>query len=161
MAEKKRIYPGTDLKLKVTFLDEDFDPAANDWAVEIQNEYGQKAGMITKEESLIDTEGNFYITVRTQAGKFLAKTTYLLPDTDYGTGYGQKTDIQTLYDTGCGCLPRLKPVCCEQETEHRVIFEEVNLRNVDDLYILLDRDGEPILDRDGNAILVRKFKNEP
>lgn len=158
MTGKQRIYPGTDLKYRVTFNDEGFDPIENDWAVELLNAYGQKVGEATKEQALIDTEGRFYITLRAMSGKYFARTSYQMPDKDFETGHGQQTDIQVLYDTGCGCLPRLKQPCCETDTEHAVTFERVNIQNVEGLLILLDRNGDAIIGSDGNTILVHKFK---
>jgi len=160
MAETAKPYPGTDLKFKILFLDEDFNPAIHNWKVEFLNRYGQKVGETGREESLIDIEENFYITVRAEDGKIYAKTTYYPADGDFESGHSQQTDIQPLYDTGSECLPRLKPCWCEQETEHRVQFEAVNVKNAEGLYVLLDRDGEPILDRDGQPFLLHKF-NEP
>ncbi len=160
MADENKTFPGTDLKYKITFEDEGFDPAVNNWLVDILNKYHQKVGQVTKDECLIDTEGNFYITVRAESGKFYAKTIYQLPDGDYEEGYGQQVDIQPLYEAGCSCIPKLKPCYCEEETTHKVTFERVTIQNVDGVYILLDRDGQPILDRNGDAILVHKYKQE-
>lgn len=142
----------------MTFLDEGFSPASDEWGIAILNRFKQQVGECRKDDCLIDTEGNFYITVRAEAGRYYAKTTYQMPDSDYESGFEQRTDIQPLYDTGCGCLPKQKPCWCEEEAQHRVTFEQVFIQNVDGLLILLDRDGNPILDRNGEAILVHKYK---
>lgn len=54
MAETSRPYPGTDLKFKITFLDEDFNPAIHNWKVEILNRYHQKVGETSDIDSWIN-----------------------------------------------------------------------------------------------------------
>lgn len=164
MEEDKKdvIYPDTDLKFRVDFNLEsavlaDFLPDEDPWTITLRNEFRKLD--ITKDDCLVDEEGNFYITTRARLGKTFVTTAVSIPDSDYEGEYRQETDEQFLYEPYCTLPDHLTGFC---RHEHWVTFTRVWTGSVNDdgYMMLLDRDGEPILDRDGNPIYVRKYKNE-
>lgn len=159
MEEDKRdiIYPGTDLKFRVDFDLEGFDADEDPWSLLLSNEFRKLE--ITKDDTLVDEEGNFYITVRAKEGKTFVKTTCGIEDSDYADGYRQMIDEQLLFEPYC-TLPDWLTGHCKHP--HWVTFTRVWLSDVNDdgYQMLLDRNGEPIYDRNGDPIYVRKYRKE-
>lgn len=151
------IYPDTDLKFRVDFSLEGFDPKTDPWLLQLRNEFRKLP--ITKDDSLVDEEGNFYITVRARIGKTFVTTTCGIPDGDYAGGYRQETDEQFLYEPYC-TMPGYAMGYCRHK--HWVTFTRVWMTSVNDdgLMLLLDRNGQVIHDRNGNPIFVHKYRNQ-
>ena len=151
------IYPDTDLKFRVDFSLDDFDPQADPWVLTLRNEFRKLP--ITKDDCLVDAEGHFYITVRARLGRTFVTATCSIPDGDYADGYRQETDEQFLFEPYCTMPDYAKGYC---RHPHWVTFTRVWMSNFNDdgLIMLLDRYGQVIHDRNGNPIYVHKYRNQ-
>ena len=146
-------YAGSDLKFRITIDMAGFSMDDDDFMVRVKNRWGQVKYDIKKDDMLYDSQGQWYIALKTmQAGTYYAITTAVLPDYDFDDHQQCIMDIQELCRISSGecCCHEKKQCSCEKHM--KVTFEQVWIVNSEHGAYLADCDGIPILDCDGNKI---------
>lgn len=126
-----KIDEGTDLKYKVSISGMGFDMSADEWRLEIRNQFGLLAATFEKRDCLVDGEGGWFFTLKkVKAGRYYVITTAFLPDDDYDDGVMALTDKQLLCKVG---VRSLFPVAESRKIGLTVRFERVTDRSVPDV----------------------------
>ena len=145
---------GTDLKFRIMCSDSEIDLSASEWTIKFVNRHGQKVGSVSKDDSFVDAEGNFYFTHNAHSGKIYALISVESADEDFASKKSVLNERSLLYATSCDLHSRH-----DLFTRGNIIsYERVWMKDVGQYIVLMDRDGTPILDRDGNAIYVRRYR---
>ena len=146
------IHPGTDLKFKVTAVVPGFSMKNHDFTIIVKNRFGQVKYIITRDDTLMDSKGNFYFMMHSvQQGRYYALMTMEREDDNFDEGFQCIVDRQPLCAVGiCDCREGGEHVC--QTDGVSVAYERVWTVNIDGLTYLAESDGTPILDADGNRI---------
>lgn len=155
------IYPGTDLKFKVTCEVTDFFMSEDSFDLTVKNRWGQEIAIIKKEDCFYDREGNFYFTVEdVKTGMLYVQFRAIREDDDYDKQTSIFTDMQLLAVVGqCECGAEQHPCDCGCK-DHKVHYEQVWTVSVDGEDYLCDKDGRYILTADGNRICFKSEKSK-
>lgn len=150
------IYPGTDLKYRITNEIPGFDIDADNFIVQIVDRYGRVRCSVSKDECFQDSENRWYFTIDgLKTGIYYARFKAYLPDEDYDKLFRCFTDEQPLCVIGF-CeehAPHMRD--CDKD-RHLVHYEQVWTTNIDNGTYLCGSDGSLILTADGKRI---SFKN--
>lgn len=142
------IYPGTDLKFKVTATIPDFSFAGNPFMIIVKNSFGRVRYRIGKSDCLFDSEGNCYFPMKCVAeGCYTAFFTGAVDDADFSGLQQRITDEQHLCDVG---RRHCRDSRCQ--SDHQVSYERCYTRNVEGKVYLADKDGNLITTSDDQAI---------
>lgn len=148
-------YAGTDIKFRVTAVDERLDLDSQPWRIVVKTRWGAVAYVIDKDECFQDSEGRWYFTIEAvAAGVYNAFFVAATPDDDYDKQTATVTDVQCLVSVGVCEIHRHDTSCC-QGSSHAVKYEEVWTANLDDGTYLADKDGNLILTSDGARIQIK------
>lgn len=152
------IYPGTDLKFRVTADIAGFSIGDGEFGITVLDQYGRTRYNIVKDECFQDSEGRWYFTLsNARRGIYSARFTATIPDADYDALHRQYVDLQPLVAVGyCGCFSTPHG-CCRKEQQ--VQYEQVWTANLDDGTYLADADGRLILTADGARIKINPDTN--
>ncbi len=146
------IYPGTDLKFRVTTEIPDFHLSEDSFEIVVRDKYKRVVARFTKNDCFYDDQGQFYFTLsKVRSGWYYAFFTAQLEDEDYDDQRAQYNDVQPLCIVGY-CekhAPRL-PDC--DHGEHKVHYEQVWSVNVDGEDYLADCYGRYVYTSDGKRI---------
>ena len=143
------IYPGTDLKFKVTVNIPGFSLKNDDFSIVIATQHGRVRYVITRDDTVMASNGDFFFMLTdVRKGIYYARLTAEREDSNFENGIQHIVDCQPLcavgmYEHGC-CVPPTDGVS--------VAYQRVWIVNVNGLVYLAESDGTPILDRDGNRI---------
>lgn len=159
MEKDRIIFKGEQAKFKVTIRREDFDQVRDNFRIELCWGFFHQTLDISKDDTYVDEENNFYIIFDTSemVGPVKAYCLYDVPDGDFETGIRTEVDIQWL------CLvtdsPNPQTCCChEPGGSGYVVYERVERGDVTTLFLnLRTSELEPILDADGKQMRVRKL----
>lgn len=146
------VYPGTDLKFRMTALSEELDLERDDWSILIVDPYGRKR-KVTKDEFFQDSEGRWYFTIdRSHNGQYYVRFDWAIPDDDFDAQVRNVRDMQFLVEVGM-CGPKRKQCC---QCKHPVAYELIWTANLDDGTYLADKDGNLIYSNEGARIQIKK-----
>lgn len=141
------IYPGTDLKFRVTATIDGFTLSDNQFEITIKNRWGQVVTTITKDQCFQDSEERWYFIVENvRSGKMYASFTGAINDDDYQKQVRIVTDYQILCEVGTACT------ATTSATAHQVQYEQVWTANIDGTTYLADSDGQLVTAADGRRI---------
>lgn len=149
------IYPGTDLKYKITVTMENFNFSESDFTITLKNRWGATKYTIEKDDCFYDKDGNYYFVVESApVGVLYAYFDAKYEDEDYDTQTRSVTDVQKLCTVGyCDC--NTTTTSCE--CEHDVEYTQVWTVSIDGGDYLCDCYGNYIYTSDGSRI---QFTNE-
>lgn len=151
------IYPGTDLKYKVTAIGRGVTLADNDFTLVVKNSYGRVMLAMEKQDMLTDSAGGFYFKmVNVPGGVYTAILTIA------------KTDIN--FDGACQHVVDYSPLCTVSgesvkmggpSTDGLVVcYERIWTVNIGEGVYLCDVNGTPILDSEGKPIMLSEQESE-
>ena len=150
------IYPGTDLKYRITSEVPGFSLDTDNFMVQVVDRYGRVRHSISKDECFQDSESQWYFTVEgLKTGVYYARFRAYLPDGDYNKLYRVFTDEQPLCVIGF-CeqhAPHMRD--CDKD-QHQIHYEQVWTTELDDGTYLADKDGNLILTNEGSRIQIKK-----
>lgn len=142
---------GTDLKYRVDFNVEGYNPLIDGFKVAVKNRWGDSKYLFDNENALTDTEGNIYITLdAVPSGVYYAETTVGLADRDFQDGRQHIVYKCHLVNVGCG-VQQAQACNCQPEYGS-VEFTRVYTLNIGDGTYLYDSDGNPIEGSDGQKV---------
>lgn len=153
------IYPGTDLKFRVTTSVTGFSLDTDEWSIAILDRYNRMRYAIEKDECFQDSEGDWYFTIeQVRCGFYFARMTMAVPDADYDKLTRTVTDHRPLCAVGfCDChLPTPRHCHC---TDHKVQYQQIWTTDLDDGTYLCGEDGTLILTKDGYRIRMDTAKS--
>lgn len=141
------IYPGTDLKFRITTTQPDFNLSEDDFEIRIKDQYGRVRQTVTKSDCFWDDQGAWYFVMENvKRGVYFAYFHGRYKDEDYDDQRRDFTDAQELCRVGyCGGTR-----CCK--CKHVVQYEQVWTVSVDGDEYLADKYGRYILTADGKRI---------
>ena len=154
------IYPGTDLKFKVTAQITGFTMEQDDFSIIIKNGFGQVKYIVKKNEMLRDDAGGFYFTMdQVQQGTYYATFKAHREDTDFENDVQSIVDRQPLVSVGyCDSRDGGEHVC---ETDGAVVaYRRVWTVCIEGYIYLAESDGTPILDANGERIYLKATGKE-
>ena len=125
------IYPGTDLKFRITTEIPDFQLSEDGFEIVVRDKYRRTVARIGKDGCLCDDQGNWYFTLeKVRSGWYYAFFTAQRGDEDYDDQRARYNDSQPLCVVGyCHChAPRLHD--CDRG-RHKVHYEQVWTASVD------------------------------
>lgn len=147
------IYPGTDLKFRVTSYIAGFDMTRDEFVISVIDQHGRTRYSATKDECFQDEGGGWLFTVENvKTGIYAVKFTGYIPDDDYDKLTRRFVDMQPLFTVGYCDRHAPKRCCCDS---HHVRYEQVWLANLDDGTYLCDADGNLVITEDGCRIKVK------
>lgn len=142
------IYPGTDLKFKITASIPNFDIAEHGCSVEIVNRRGRVQKTIPKSAMFSDEQGNWYFNIENvRSGPIFVRFNAEIPDKDYNKQVRIVTDYQLLCWVGVspyGC-PNGSSSSSSSSDTHNVTYTQVWTVNLDGDTYLTDEQGNLIL----------------
>ena len=146
------IYPGTDLKFKVTAVMVGFDINEDNMTLLIKNRWGKTCYRYTADDFFEDPDGNWYFTMpNARTGIYFAFLTCYRGDKDFEANSQRVVDVQYLVNVGvCPC--KAKHCACPRTDGLEVHYERVWTVNLNDGVYLADMYGNPILTTDGELI---------
>lgn len=152
MEKKEILYPGTDLKFRITAEIPGFDIQEHGFSLDILSRRGRVRRTIDRQECFCDSEGAWYFTLENvRKGPVFVRFNAAIPDDDYDKRVRVVTDLQLLAVVGmCGCM-----MPCHCDCTHSVRYAQVWTVNLDDGTYLCDVNGELILTADGCRIQVK------
>lgn len=151
------IYPGTDLKFRVTTEIPDFQLSEDDFEIVVKDKYRRTVARIGKDDCFYDTEGQFYFTLeKVRSGWYYAFFVAYRADEDYDNLKAMFTDSQPLCVVGYCHRHAPKPHDCDRGG-HKVHYEQVWVVSVDGADYLADCYGRYVYTGDGKRI---QFTNE-
>ena len=146
------IYPGTDLKFRVTTEIPDFRLSEDGFGIVVRDRYGRTAARITKNDCFYDDYGNWYFTLeKVRSGWYYAFFTAWREDEDYDGQRAAFRDAQTLCIVGY-CEKHAPRIHDCDEGNHKVHYEQVWTVSVDGADYLCDCDGNYVYTADGKRI---------
>lgn len=146
------IYPGTDLKFRVTTEIPDFHLSEDAFSIVVKDKYFRTVAAITKNDCFYDDQGNWYFTLsKVRSGWYYAYFTAQREDEDFDDQLAQYKDSQLLCVVGyCKRHAPLIPDCCR--CRHKVHYEQVWSVSIDGADYLADCDGKYVYTSDGKRI---------
>ncbi len=149
------IYPGTDLKFRITTTQPDFDLSRDDFEIKIKDRYGRVRYDLTKADCFWDDQGNWYFVMDdVKTGIYFAWFHGRYEDEDYDDQRRDFTDVQELCRVNYHDMP---PRCHHR---HVVQYEQVWTVSIDGEDYLADCDGNYVLTSDGNRICFKSNKEQ-
>ena len=148
------IYPGTDLKFRITATQPDFQLSEDWFEIRIKDQYGRLRQTVEKSDCFWDDQGAWYFVMDdVRKGVYFAFFHGRYEDEDYDDQRRDFTDVQELCRVGyCGC-----PCVSRCKRKHVVHYEQVWTVSIDGDEYLCDCDGRYILTADNKRIC---FKND-
>lgn len=151
------IYPGTDLKFRVTTEIPDFQLSEDAFEIVVRDRYKRTVARITRDDCFYDDQGQWYFTLeKVRSGWYYAFFSAFREDEDYGDQRATYNDVQPLCCVGYCEKHAPKMHDCDKG-QHKVHYEQVWVVSVDGADYLADCDGRYIYTSDGMRI---QFTNE-
>ena len=151
------IYPGTDLKYKVTAIGRGFDMNVDDWYAIVKNGFGRVMLIVRKGNALTDRHGAYYFMLpKVQAGSYTVDFYAHKADWNFQDRVQRITTHSNLCTVGGADTAR---VDAEADGLH-VCFERVWTVNIGEHVYLTDENGQPVLDSEGNEIWLDETGSE-
>jgi len=149
------IYPGTDLKFRITTTQPDFNLSEDNFEIKIKDQCGRVRYNLTKSDCFWDDEGSWYFVMdNVKRGIYYAYFHGRYEDEDYDDQRRDFTDAQEL------CRVGYLGKTCHCKCEHVVQYEQVWTVSVDGDEYLCDCDGKYILTSDGKRICFHSDKSQ-
>ena len=146
------IYPGTDLKFRITTTQPDFQLSEDWFEIRIKDQYGRVRYTIGKSDCFWDDQGNWYFVMdNVRTGIYFAWFHGRYEDEDYDD---QRRDFADVQELCCVNYHDMPPRCHHR---HVVQYEQVWTVSIDGEEYLCDCDGRYILTADNKRIC---FKND-
>lgn len=145
------IYPGTDLKFKVSAVGRGMSLADCGFAIVVRNGYGRVVFVADKQDLLTDSAGGFYFMMKSvAAGEYTSTITIEKPDINFD---GAK---QHIVDKSPLCSVNSHGVWMSKQATDglAVCYERVWTVNIGEGVYLCDVNGNPILDSEGQPIML-------
>ena len=149
------IYPGTDLKFRITTTQPDFNLSEDNFEIKIKDQYNRVRQVVTKSDCFWDDQGNWYFVMDdVKTGIYFAWFHGRYEDEDYDDQRRDFTDVQELCRVNYHAAPR------HHRHKHVVQYEQVWTVSIDGEDYLADCDGNYVLTSDGNRICFKNNKQE-
>ena len=146
------IYPGDDLKFRVTTEIPDFQLSEDNFIIVVRDRYKRIVARIAKDDCFYDDHGNFYFTLeKVRTGWYYAFFTAYREDEDFDDQRAAFADTQPLCTVGY-CekhAPRMHDCDCGH---HLVHYEQVWVVSVDGADYLTDCYGRYVMGSDDKRI---------
>ena len=151
------IYPGTDLKFKVTAVGRGMTLADNDFTLVVKNSYGRVMLALEKQDMLTDSAGGFYFKmVNVPGGVYTAILTIAKTDINFDGARQHVVDYSPLCTVSGESVKMGGP-----STDGLVVcYERIWTVNIGEGVYLCDVNGNPILDSDGKPIMLSEQGSE-
>lgn len=151
------IYPGTDLKFKVSAVGRGMSLADCGFSVVVRRQSGKVVYAGDKQDMLTDGAGGYYFCLKDmKAGIYYAKMTMEKTDINFDGSYQHVTDWSYLCTIG---YPEQRQHVPETDGL-AVCYERVWTVNIGEGVYLCDVNGQPILDADGQPIILTEQGQE-
>lgn len=149
------IYPGTDLKFRITSTQPDFNLSEDTFEIKIKDRYNRVRQVVTKSDCFWDDQGNWYFVMNdVGTGIYFAWFHGRYEDEDYDDQRRDFTDVQEL----CRVNYHYVPAHCHRP--HVVCYEQVWTVSIDGEDYLCDSDGNYVLTGDGDRICFKSNKEQ-
>lgn len=149
------IYPGTDLKFRITTTQPDFNLSEDNFEIKVKDQYGRVRQTVRKAGCFWDDQGNWYFVMdNVRTGIYFAWFHGCYEDGDYDDQRRDFTDVQELCRVNYHAGPR------HHHHKHVVQYEQVWTVSIDGEDYLADCDGNYVLTSDGNRICFKSNKQE-
>ena len=149
------IYPGTDLKFRITTTQPDFNLSEDNFEIKVKDQYGRVRQTVTKSDCFWDDQGEWYFVMdNAKTGIYFAWFHGRYEDEDYDDQRRDFTDVQELCRVNYHAGPR------HHHHKHVVQYEQVWTVSIDGEDYLADCDGSYVLTSDGNRICFKSNKQE-
>lgn len=149
------IYPGTDIKFRITAKHPDFQLSEDFFEIVIIDRHNRIRQTLAKSDCFWDDEGNWYFVMDdARRGIYYAYFHGRYDDEDFDDQYRDFTDAQELCRVGY----RGTPVPCK--CKHVIQYEQVWTVSVDGEDYLADSDGKYVLTADGKRICFHSDKSQ-
>ena len=154
------IYPGSDLKFRITTEIPDFQLSEDGFRIVIFDRYSRVLARLEKDDCFYDTEGRFYFTLsKVRSGWYYAFFTALREDDDFDDQMAACKDVQPLCVVGY-CEKHAPKIHDCDEGQHKVHYEQVWSVSIDGADYLADCDGRYIYTSDGKRIQFTNVTSE-
>lgn len=149
------IYPGTDLKFRITTTQPDFNLSEDNFEIKVKDQCGRVRQTVTKSDCFWDDQGEWYFVMdNVKTGIYFAWFHGRYEDEDYDDQRRDFTDVQELCRVNYHAGPR------HHHHKHVVQYEQVWTVSIDGEDYLADCDGNYVLTSDGNRICFKSNKQE-
>lgn len=149
------IYPGTDLKFRITTTQPDFNLSEDTFEIKIKDQYNRVRQVVAKSDCFWDDQGNWYFVMDdVKTGIYFAWFHGRYEDEDYDDQRRDFTDMQELCRVNYHAWPR------HHHHKHVVQYEQVWTVSIDGEDYLADCDGNYVLTSDGNRICFKSNKEQ-
>ena len=149
------IYPGTDLKFRITTTQPDFNLSEDNFEIKVKDQYGRVRKTVRKAGCFWDDQGNWYFVMDdVKTGIYFAWFHGCYEDEDYDDQRRDFTDVQELCRVNYHAAPR------HHHHKHVVQYEQVWTVSIDGEDYLADCDGQYVLTDDGHRICFKSNKQE-
>lgn len=149
------IYPGTDLKFRITTTQPDFNLSENNFEIKVKDQYGRVRQTVRKSDCFWDDHGNWYFVMDdVKTGIYFAWFHGRYEDEDYDDQRRDFTDVQEL------CRVNYHDMSPRCHHRHVVQYEQVRTVSIDGEDYLADCDGNYVLTSDGNRICFKSDKEQ-
>ena len=149
------IYPGTDLKFRITTTQPDFNLSENNFEIKVKDQYGRVRQTVRKTDCFWDDQGGWYFVMdNVRTGIYFAWFHGRYEDEDYDDQRRDFTDVQELCRVNYHAAPR------HRHHKHVVQYEQVWTVSIDGEDYLADCDGNYVLTSDGNRICFKSNKEQ-
>lgn len=149
------IYPGTDLKFRITTTQPDFNLSEDNFEIKVKDQYGRVRQTVRKVDCFWDDQGNWYFVMDdVKTGIYFAWFHGRYEDEDYDDQRRDFTDVQELCRVNYHAAPR------HHHHKHVVQYEQVWTVSIDGEDYLADCDGNYVLTSDGNRICFKSNKEQ-
>ena len=149
------IYPGTDLKFRITTTQPDFNLSEDTFEIKIKDQYNRVRQVVTKADCFWDDQGNWYFVMdNVKTGIYFAWFHGRYEDEDYDDQRRDFTDVQELCCVNYHAGPR------HHHHKHVVHYEQVWTVSIDGDEYLCDCDGNYVLTSDGKRICFKSNKSQ-
>lgn len=149
------IYPGTDLKFRITTTQPDFNLSENTFEIKIKDQYNRVRQVVTKSDCFWDDQGNWYFVMdNVKTGIYFAWFHGRYEDEDYDDQRRDFADVQEL----CRVNYHVGPM--HRHRHHKVHYEQVWTVSIDGDEYLCDCDGNYVLTSDGKRICFKSNKSQ-
>ena len=149
------IYPGTDLKFRITSTQPDFNLSEDTFEIKIKDRYNRVRQVVTKSDCFWDDQGNWYFVMNdVGTGIYFAWFHGRYEDEDYDDQRRDFTDVQEL------CRVNYHAGPMHRHRHHKVHYEQVWTVSIDGDEYLCDCDGKYVLTSDGKRICFKSDKSQ-
>ncbi len=149
------IFPGTDIKFRITAKQPDFQLSEDFFEIVIKDQHNRIRQTLAKSDCFWDDEGNWYFVMdNARRGIYYAYFHGRFEDEDYDDQQRDFTDAQEL------CRVGYLGKTCHCKCEHKVQYEQVWTVSVDGEDYLADSDGKYVLTADGKRICFHSNKSQ-